>query len=44
MTLLPPETPQCTHELREAFNALRWLVKTGVPGATWPGVHPRADR
>lgn len=32
LTLLTPEAPQRTHDLREVFNALRWLVRAG---ASW---------
>jgi transposase len=30
LTLMKPEAPQRTHNLRALFNALRYLVKTGV--------------
>ncbi len=32
LTLLPLDAEQRTHDLREVFNALRWLVRTG---ASW---------
>jgi transposase len=32
LTLLTPEAPQRSHDLREVFNALRWIVRAG---ATW---------
>jgi len=31
LTLMTPAAPQRTHDLREVFNALRWLVHTGSP-------------
>lgn len=40
LTLLPAEAPQRTHELREVFNALRWLVKTGAPWRYLPHEFP----
>jgi transposase len=30
LTLMSPDAPQRTHELRDVFNALRYVVKTGV--------------
>lgn len=30
LTLLTPDAPQRHHDLREVFNALRWLVRTGA--------------
>jgi transposase len=30
LTLLPPDAPQRTHDLREVFNALRWIIRTGT--------------
>ncbi len=29
LTLMDPDAPQRRHDLREVFNALRWLVRTG---------------
>jgi transposase len=40
LTLLPPDAPQRTYELREVFNALRWLVKTGAPWRYLPHEFP----
>ncbi len=40
LTLLPPDAPQRTHDLREVFNALRWLVKTGAPWRYLPHEFP----
>ena len=31
LVLVPQDAPQRTYELREVFNALRWLVRTGAP-------------
>ncbi|HZS87053.1 MAG TPA: transposase, partial [Chloroflexota bacterium] len=31
LTLMTPQAPQRTHDLREVFNAVRWLVRTGAP-------------
>lgn len=30
LTLMRPDAPQRDHELREVFNALRWMVRTGA--------------
>jgi transposase len=30
LTLLPLEAEQRRHDLREVFNALRWLVRSGA--------------
>src|ERR1700681_1962456 len=30
LTLMSPDAPQRSHELREVFNALRYVVKTGA--------------
>ena len=45
LTLMTPEAPQRTHDLREVFNALRWIVRAGAPwagrGARLPALpHP----
>ena len=32
LTLMKEEAPQREHELREVFNGLRWIVRTGSPG------------
>jgi transposase len=32
LTLMTPEAPQRVHDLREVYNALRWIVRAG---ATW---------
>jgi transposase len=31
LTLMTPDAPQREHDLREVFNALRWLVRAGAP-------------
>ena len=31
LTLMTPDAPQRVHDLREVFNALRWIVHTGAP-------------
>ncbi len=31
LTLLPEDAGQRRYELREVFNALRWIVRTGAP-------------
>jgi transposase len=36
LALLPEEAGQRRHELREVFNALRWLVKSGAPWRMLP--------
>jgi transposase len=40
LTLLTPEAPQRSHELREIFNALRWLVRAGAPWRMLPHDFP----
>jgi hypothetical protein len=41
LTLMPPDAPQRHHDLREVFNALRWLVRTGSPWRYFPNDLPR---
>ena len=31
LALVCEDAPQRTHELREVFNGLRWIVRTGSP-------------
>ena len=31
LTLMNPDAPQRDHDLREVFNGLRWIVRTGSP-------------
>jgi transposase len=51
LTLMTPDAPQRTHELREVFNALRWLVRAGAPWRLlphdfppWPAVYQQTQR
>jgi len=41
LTLMTTDAPQRHHELREVFNALRWLVRTGSPWRYLPHDFPR---
>jgi transposase len=40
LSLMTEEAPQRRHDLREVFNALRWLVHTGAPWRYLPGDLP----
>jgi transposase len=40
LTLMRPDAPQRTHELREVFNALRWMVRSGSPWRYLPTNFP----
>jgi transposase len=31
LTLMTEDAPQRRHDLREVFNAVRWIVRTGAP-------------
>src|SRR4030067_2465281 len=31
LTLMTEDAPQREHDLREVFNGLRWIVRTGAP-------------
>ena len=31
LALVPQDAPQRTHDLREVFDALMWIVRTGAP-------------
>ena len=51
LALLREDAPQRTHDLREVFNALRCLVRTGSPWRylpndlpPWPAVYQQAQR
>src|SRR3712207_1584679 len=51
LTLMTLVAPQRTHDLREVFNALRWLVRTGSPWRylpndlpPWPIVYQQTQR
>ena len=41
LTLLTEDAPQRRHELREVFNALRWIVRAGAPWRMLPHDFPR---
>jgi transposase len=36
LTLMTPEAPQHEHDLREVFNGLRWIVRTGAQWRMMP--------
>ena len=40
LTLMTEAAPQRRHDLREGFNALRWVVHTGAPWRYLPGDFP----
>jgi len=40
LTLMNVDAPQRHHDLREVFNALRWIVHTGAPWRYLPGDLP----
>src|SRR3712207_2141257 len=40
LALVRVDAPQRRHDLREVFNALRWLVHTGPPWRSLPGDFP----
>ena len=40
LTLLPLDAEQRKHDLREVFNALRWLVRSGAPCRMLPNDLP----
>src|SRR5687768_3954784 len=51
LALVREDAPQRVHDLREVFNALRWVVKTGcqwrfLPNdlPPWPAVYQQARR
>src|SRR5579883_330133 len=41
LTLMSPDAPQRTYDLREVFNALRWIVRAGAPWRLLPNDFPR---
>ncbi len=41
LTLMKADAPQRTHDLREVFNALRWMVRAGAPWRLLPNDFPR---
>lgn len=40
LALVSPDAPQRRHDLREVFNALRWIVRTGAPWRYMPEHFP----
>ena len=40
LALITTEAPQRHHDLREIFNALRWLVRAGAPWRMLPNDLP----
>ncbi len=40
LALLPEDAPQRDHQLREVFNALKWLVRAGAPWRMLPHDFP----
>src|SRR5260221_10730936 len=40
LTLMTPEAPQREHDLREVFNGLRWIVRTGAQWRMMPNDLP----
>ena len=40
LTLCREDAPQRKHELREVFNAVRWMVRTGAPWRLMPNHFP----
>jgi transposase len=51
LTLMTPAAPQRRHDLREVFNGLRYIVKTGMQWRLmphdlppWPAVHQQTQR
>jgi transposase len=40
LTLMRPDAPQRVHDLREIFNATRWIVRAGAPWRSLPGNFP----
>ena len=43
LTLMTEDAPQRQHSLREVFNALRWMVRSGSPWRYLPNDFPRWD-
>lgn len=40
LTLMKEDAPQREHSLREVFNALRWMVRSGSPWRYLPNNFP----
>src|SRR4028119_867554 len=43
LSLMTEDAPQRQHDMREVFNALRWMVRSGSPWRYLPGDFPRWD-
>jgi transposase len=43
LTLMRPDAPQRVHDVREVYNALRWIVRAGAPWRYLPGNVPPWD-
>ena len=43
LTLMSEDAPQRRHDLREVFNAVRWIVRAGAPWRMLPNDFPRWD-
>lgn len=43
LTLMTEDAPQREHSLRDVFNALRWMVRSGSPWRYLPNNFPRWD-
>jgi transposase len=41
LTLMSEDAPQRRHDLREVFNAVRWMVRAGAPWRMLPNDFPR---
>jgi transposase len=51
LSLMRPDAPQRCHDLREVYNALRWIVRAGAPWRLlptnfppWPAVYQQTQR
>src|SRR6478672_5610997 len=44
LTLMDPDAPQREHSLRDLFNALRWIVRSGAPWRYMPSDFPIPQR
>ncbi len=40
LTFMTEDAPQRDHALREVFNGLRWIVRTGAPWRMMPNAPP----
>jgi transposase len=43
LSLIDPHAPQRQHDLREVFNGLRWLVRSGSPWCWLPHDLPPSE-